>query len=138
MLNLNEKARAHVLARLEHEYVAWLTTVRADGVPQPSPVWFQWDGATLVIYSRPAKAKLRNITRNPRVALHFDSDGRGGNIVILTCEAVVDPAVPPVDQNPEYLQKYADGIARLGMNPASFAQSYNTALKLQPVDARAW
>ena len=26
-------------ARLQHEAVAWLTTVGGDGTPQPSPVW---------------------------------------------------------------------------------------------------
>ena len=33
-----------VVERLENEHVVWLTTVAADGTPQPSPVWFLWDG----------------------------------------------------------------------------------------------
>ena len=41
--------------RLRDEYLVWLTTVRADGLPQPSPVWFLWDGETVLIYSQPGK-----------------------------------------------------------------------------------
>lgn len=31
---------AKVAARLEEQTLAWLTTVSADGTPQPNPVWF--------------------------------------------------------------------------------------------------
>ena len=32
--------------RLEKELIGWLTTVDASGGPQPSPIWFVWDGET--------------------------------------------------------------------------------------------
>ncbi len=70
--------------RLREEGILWFTTVRADRTPQPSPVWFLWDGETFLIYSRPKTQKLRNISINSRVALHLDGDGRGGNIVVIT------------------------------------------------------
>ena len=70
---------ARVARRLESEHVAWLTTVRADGQPQPSPVWFLWDGDSILIYSRPNQPKLRNIAGNPKVSLSFNSDGDGGD-----------------------------------------------------------
>ncbi|MGI9252887.1 MAG: pyridoxamine 5'-phosphate oxidase family protein, partial [Thermomicrobiales bacterium] len=48
MLNLQPGTAfaARVVRHLEHDQVAWLVTVDADGAPQPSPVWFLWDGAT--------------------------------------------------------------------------------------------
>ena len=61
-----------VARRLEQEIVVWLTTVRPNGTPEPSPVWFLWDGQTALIYSRPNNQKLRNIAANPNVALSFD------------------------------------------------------------------
>ncbi len=64
--------------RLREELIVWLTTVRADGQPQTSPVWFLWDGETFLIYSRPDAARLRNIAANRRVSLNLDGNGRGG------------------------------------------------------------
>jgi PPOX class probable F420-dependent enzyme len=40
-----------VVQRLREDVVIWLTTVRADGTPEPSPVWFLWDQETFLIYS---------------------------------------------------------------------------------------
>ena len=31
-----------VARRLQEEPIGWLTTVGADGTPQPNPVWFFW------------------------------------------------------------------------------------------------
>src|ERR1039457_1702621 len=62
---------AKVDRHLKDEIVIWLTTVRPDGRPEPSPVWFYWDGATVLIYSMPGKTKLKAIASNPHVALNF-------------------------------------------------------------------
>ena len=80
-------------------------------MPEPSPVWFYWDGATILIYSMPGKTKLKAIAANPHVALNFDGDTTGGDIVVLTGEARVDPAAPPAHLMPEYLAKYLKPIA---------------------------
>jgi PPOX class probable F420-dependent enzyme len=54
--------------RLAREVVIWLTTVRSDGQPQTSPVWFVWDGQSFLIYSIPRSQKVPNIRGNPRVS----------------------------------------------------------------------
>ncbi len=122
--------------RLEREPIAWLVTVGADGTPQPSPVWFLWEGDSCLIYSQPNTPKVRNVQRNPRVALHLDGDGKGGNIVVLTGEAAVDDATPPADQHPAYLAKYADDIVRIGMTNASFAAAYSVPVRFRPARLR--
>ncbi len=122
--------------RLRDETIGWLTTVGADGTPQPSPIWFLWDGETVLVYSQPDKPKLRNMERNPRVSFNLDGDGRGGDIVILTGEARLDPAAPPADQHPDYLAKYRDGIARIGMTPEGFAAAYSVAIRMTPTRLR--
>jgi PPOX class probable F420-dependent enzyme len=122
--------------RLRKEIVAWLTTVGGDGTPQPSPVWFLWDGESILIYSQPDTPKVRNITRYPRIALHLDSDGRGGNIVILTGQAIIDRNAPPTNQNPAYLAKYGEEIIGIGMTPESFAAGYSVAIRFTPTKLR--
>ena len=90
MIDFSGDFGARAAHRLDQEIVIWLTTVRADGAPQPSPVWFLWADQELLIYSKPNAPKLRNIQGNPNVSLHFDSDGEGGDIVILAGEARID------------------------------------------------
>ena len=122
--------------RLRKEAVAWLTTVGGDGTPQPSPVWFHWDGETVLIYSQPNTPKLRNIERYPRVSLNFNSTESGGNVVILTGQAVVDRNAPSAAEHPAYLAKYGDDIVQIGYTAESFAASYSTAIRFTPTKLR--
>ena len=125
-----------VARRLRDEVVIWLTTVGGDGTPQPNPVWFLWDGESFLIYSLGNASRLPHIRRNPRVALHFDSDGRGGDIVVITGEARVSTSDPPADQLPAYLAKYGSMIAGIGQTPASFAAHYSVPLRITPTKVR--
>jgi PPOX class probable F420-dependent enzyme len=122
--------------RLREETMIWLTTVRRDGTPQPTPVWFLWDGETVLMYSRPNQQKERNIAHNPKVALHFDGDGRGGDIIVLTGEAQIVIDAPPASNVPAYVEKYAEPIKRIGMEAASFAAAYPIAIRITPTDVR--
>lgn len=119
-----------VSRRLREERIAWLTTVRADGTPQPSPVWFFWDGETALIYSKPDQPKTCNIEGNPRVSLHFDGDGQGGDIVVFSGAARIDRAAPPADQHGAYLEKYRVGLERIGMTAEEFARDYAVAIRV--------
>jgi len=125
-----------VARRLREETVIWLTTVRHDGTPQPAPVWFLWDGEAALIYSIPNQQKQRNIERNPKVSLHFDGDGRGGDIIVLTGEAAIVPDAPPATAIPAYVEKYAEPVKRIGMDAASFAAAYSLAIRVTPTNLR--
>jgi PPOX class probable F420-dependent enzyme len=137
MIDLSSEFGVRVAARLDQELIIWLTTVRADGTPQPSPVWFLWVDQTVLIYSQPNKQKLRNIAQNPKVALNFNSDQDGGAIAIITGDAQIDPQVP-ADQISAYLEKYRLAIADLGSAPESFAQSYSVAIRVTPTSLRGY
>jgi PPOX class probable F420-dependent enzyme len=136
MLDTTTEFGARVERRLREERIGWLTTLGPDSTPQPSPIWFLWDGESVLIYSQPNKPKLRNAERNPKVALNLDSDGGGGNIVVITGEARIVDGAPPADQVPEYLAKYRPDIARIGMSPESFARAYSVAIRLNPTKLR--
>ena len=122
--------------RLREETIIWLTTVRRDGTPQPAPVWFLWDGETILMYSRPNQQKQRNIAHSPKVSLNFDGDGHGGNIIVLTGEAHVVTDAPPATDVPAYIEKYAEPIKGIGMDAASFAAAYSVAIRITPTDVR--
>jgi PPOX class probable F420-dependent enzyme len=128
---------ARVAARLRDEIVAWLVTVAPDGTPVPTPVWFWWDEATLLVYSQPDKPKLRNIAANPHVALALRTDALGDDLVVITGVAAVDEAAPPALEMPRYIEKYAAEIARLGSNPEEFSAGYSVPIRIRPTRLRA-
>lgn len=137
-MNVPERVRARVEARLRDDLICWLTTVGAEGQPQPAPVWFWWDGKRFLIYSQPAKPKLRNIAAVPWVALSFDGNGRGGDILVIEGVAVIDATQPSADAVPEYAAKYAERMAANTWTPSSFAADYSVPILVTPRRWRAW
>ncbi len=125
-----------VAVRLRRELVIWFTTVRADGMPQPTPVWFLWDGDTFLLYTKPDARKLRNIARDPNVALNLNSDEWGSKVVVFTGEASLDQAAPPVNRNTAYMRKYREGIKQIDMTPESMASEYSVAIRVKPIRVR--
>jgi PPOX class probable F420-dependent enzyme len=73
--------------------LANVATIGPDGAPQVNPVWFDWDGTHLRFGQITTRQKVRNLRRDPRVAI-----------------AIVDPANPT-----RYLE--IRGVARLVPDP---------------------
>lgn len=124
--------------RLRSEGVAWLVTVSASGVPYPTPVWFSWDGDTILVYTPRNAAKLRHIAANPRVSFAMRTDELGDEITVITGDAAVDDAAPAADELPGYVEKYDVLIERLGATPAQFAGEYAIPIRITPTRLRQW
>jgi PPOX class probable F420-dependent enzyme len=122
--------------RLRRETVIWLTTVRPDGQPQSSPVWFLWDGRTFLIYSLPTSPKLPNIRSNPKVSLHLN-DIDGSDVVSIECLASIAEDDAPALGVPEYVEKYREGVADLGWSEQQFAEAYSVPIRITPTRWRA-
>ncbi|MFL5758853.1 MAG: TIGR03667 family PPOX class F420-dependent oxidoreductase [Thermomicrobiales bacterium] len=127
---------ARIAHQLAHEEIMWLTTVDATNTPQPVPVWFLWDGQSMLIYSQPNKPKLRNSARNPHVSLHFNTEPMGEEVGVFIGTIAVDPSAPLANQSPDFLQKYGEGIVRIGMTKDTYAASYSVALRFTPERVR--
>jgi PPOX class probable F420-dependent enzyme len=54
---------------LERPLFAHLATVRPDGAPQSSVMWFAWDGGRIKLTHTKTRQKFANLAREPRVAL---------------------------------------------------------------------
>jgi PPOX class probable F420-dependent enzyme len=122
---------ARVARHLREEIVVWMTTMTPSGEPLPMPVWFIWDGGELVRMHSRRSARVRNIQANPHVSLNFSGDARGGDIVVLSGTATAGGDLPTADRDPEYLEKYQQHIARIGMTPETFAQTYAVPVRIQ-------
>jgi len=129
---------AHAADRLRSDEMIWITTVRADGQPQTSAVWFHWDGADFLLVSQPAAAKLRNIAGDPRVSLNLNGTGHGADLVVVEgrAEMVPDYATGPWPDRARidaYYAKYERTLRDvLSSSAAEMATAFTTALRVTP------
>jgi len=131
-----DRKRAHAERRLRDEKIAWLTTVRRDGQPQSSPVWFLWKYDEVVVYSKPTTQKVRNVQANPRVSVHLRDVDDGSDIISIEGEATIDERYPQASAIPAYVTKYRAMIGDLGMDPKSFAAAYSVPIRIRPTRMR--
>ncbi|WP_405578482.1 PPOX class F420-dependent oxidoreductase [Streptomyces sp. NBC_01092] len=66
-----------------------LSTVRADGSPHVTPIWFVLDGDELVFNTGSSSVKGRNLVRDGRVALCVDDDRPPYSFVVIQGRARV-------------------------------------------------
>jgi PPOX class probable F420-dependent enzyme len=124
--SLPDEARA--LERLSNDTIVWLTTVSPKGRPQPSAVWFWWDGESILVYSGDT-ARINNIASNPQVALNFNSDQQGDDIAILRGIA---------KEVGGYRNRYELMVPAIGMDWDGFCDHYHIPIRIMPTGYRRW
>ncbi len=62
---------------LDKPVFAHLATVRPDGSPQTSVMWFDWDGEVIRMTHTKSRQKFRNLANEPRVALSMTDPDDG-------------------------------------------------------------
>jgi PPOX class probable F420-dependent enzyme len=95
-----------VAERLEQEPLAWLCTLRQDGSPHLTPVWFVFHESALWICSAEKNRKVRNVRLDPRVSVALE----GGNAPVV---AEGRATLHPCDFSPDVIglfQKKYDWI----------------------------
>lgn len=66
---------------LEQRPTATLGTIRRDGSPQASVVWYLWDEGEFVISTIHATAKWHNLRRDPRCSLCIEEPDSGRMVI---------------------------------------------------------
>lgn len=66
---------SHVRTAIEAGPIAAITTISKDGEPQITMAWIGLEGDEVVIGTMYDQAKLRNLRRDPRVAISFMPGG---------------------------------------------------------------
>jgi PPOX class probable F420-dependent enzyme len=137
MIDLSSDFGIHIKKRLNDEKVIWLTTVAADGMPQPNPVWFLWDGVRFLIYTKPEASKLKNIARNPNVSLNLEgADVYGGDVVVFNGLASIEEHTP--DPDPAYISKYEKTTKELGRDFSEVYKEYCITISIKPIKMRGF
>ena len=112
--------------------------ISPTGRPDSVPVWFLWrEDDSILVFSRPGKAKLRNIDGNPSVALGLDVTDIGRDIIRFEGTAARSPDHPPADEVPEYAAKYTERIGAIFGTVEQFAASFSEAIVITPTRLHA-
>jgi PPOX class probable F420-dependent enzyme len=61
---------------LRSRAVAFVSTIGSGGAPQITPLWFLWDGDRVRISLVEGRQKLRNLRRDPRIAVAIADPAR--------------------------------------------------------------
>ena len=135
---LDSDAGAWAREHLADDLVGWLTTLAPDGRVQSSAISFLWDGATILLYSKPNTPKLRNIAARPQVSFTLNSDRYADHVLIVEGVAAVDETAAPSDVHEAYAAKCREPLAHYEMDEAQAARDFSVAVRITPIRIRAW
>ena len=123
---------------LEDEPVVWLSTVRPDGSPHLVPIWFSWDGDSLLIASKPHARKIANIRTNPKVMLALGEPEQDFDVGLLegTAEILEAPASEVLPLG--HLRKYRDEMEAIGLTVAEYLATYSLVVRVRPSKFFPW
>ena len=129
-LDSSDLQQAHTAGRLTTDEMLWLATVRPDGRPHIVPVWFLWQGETILVFSKPNNQKIRNLRQNAAVTVSLDNTDRGDDVIILegTAELIDDPDVTTT--LPAFASKYASLLADLRWTAETMSREYSQAIRV--------
>ena len=100
MTNITPAVRAF----LDTQTNVILSTIRKDGSPQISPLWYWFDGEAFIISTAKETAKWHNLRRDPRVALCVDDPETGRMVVAYGRAVLLDEAIWDLTQR--LVEKY--------------------------------
>ena len=89
---------------------AHFATVGADGAPQVTPMWFEWNGQDLLFSTLKTRRKYVNARRDPRVTVSITDPDNPYRYLQVSGEAVLEDDVE-TDLITALVRKYlGDGI----------------------------
>jgi PPOX class probable F420-dependent enzyme len=137
MRNARLGPRPSIASALERDPVVWLSSVRPDGSPHLLPLWFTWDGDTILVYSKPGAQKVRNLRASPRVMVAVGAPTPSFDVELIEAVAELEP--PATERLPEtFRRKYAGLMARAGITAERFAAVYSQPIRIRPTRWLGW
>ena len=123
---------------LEREQVVWLSSVCPDGRPHVVPIWFLWDGDSIVVFSKPDAQKVRNVRVDPRVMVAIGEPGADFDVELVEA-AVAELASEPGATLPDAFARKVRGLLdRAGITVERFAAVYSQPIRIRPTRWLGW
>lgn len=86
-LDLGDARLDDFLSRMRN---AILATVRKEGGPQATPVWYHWDGEVMRMSTTRQTAKTHNIRRDSRVSICVDDQVSGSYVTLFGRAEIIE------------------------------------------------
>ena len=137
----DKPAHRMALEKLEHDVIAWFTTVDSEGEPHAVPVWFFWRDGRLIIFSEPDAAKVKHVRHGSPALVHLQGDRFGNEVVVLhgTAELSDRNAAEWVqDFGDAYAAKHAEAMDEFGVGLEGLVEQYSTVVIVTPTKLMAW
>src|SRR5215212_705943 len=122
-------AAARIDRMLRQEPVVWVSTVAADGTPHLVPIWFSWDGETVLIASKPHAKKVANLRTNPSVMLALGEPEDDFDVGMIEGVAELPEAPSAELLPPAHLAKYREQMAAIGLTREEFFRTYSQVIR---------
>lgn len=133
-----ELLTAEVRAFLEERRFAVIASIRADGLPHQTVMWYALRGDTILLNEGAARARSKHLHRDPRLSLCVED---GGRYVTVSgpCELQSDDQAAAVDDIVALAIRY-EGEEEGEKLRAFFAQERRETilLRIAAVDARGF
>ena len=137
-MNATTLTAARILRFLEREPVVWLSTVRPDGGPHLVPIWFWWDGESLLVFSKPHAQKVRNLRERPSVMLALGAAEDDFDVGMVEGHAELLDAPARETLLAGHVAKYSRQLSALGLGAAEYAATYSQVIRIVPVRLLDW
>jgi PPOX class probable F420-dependent enzyme len=107
--------------------VAQLATVGANGAPQVTPVWFVWDGSSVIMSVTTNRQKYHNMVRTGRAALCISDPADPFRYLELRGPVELD-----VDENHEWLDALTRKYLQIDHYPWHMAGDERMVVRMVP------
>jgi PPOX class probable F420-dependent enzyme len=118
--------------------VVWLSTVRPDGRPNLVPIWFWWDGASILIATKPHARKVANLRAAPDCMVAIGDSTANFDVALIEARAeiVATPTGDLLDAG--LFGKYRALMAEAGLTRAAFEALYSQVVRITPTRWLPW
>jgi len=120
---------------------AQIATLMADGSPQVTQVWIDTDGEHIIVNTVTTHQKVRNVRRDPRVAVNVHEPGKPYRVANIR-GTVVEITTEGADEHIDLLAKRYMGVDKY---PLRQPDQQRIMLKIRPerinsigLDGEAW
>jgi PPOX class probable F420-dependent enzyme len=138
MLDLSTARDRAINEWLEQDLIIWLTTVGPSGRPHTIPVWFDWDGESILIFSEPETRKIRDLRGNPAVSLALQTRDEGEEVIFFEGDAALTTESSAELLTERYAKKYAHLFPRIDSSPEKMAGQYSQPIRIRNAKVKAW
>ena len=124
---------------LERGRLGVVATNRKDGYPQVSPVWYRYDGKSIIIWTEKNRVWVRNVMRDNRVAFSVQDQGPPFGAVVVRGRAEVtdQPDKTGLDEAKNISRRYIGEEEVDGYVEAYWPQLH-TFVKITPEAVKSW